>query len=402
MASTLLDFLATNGSPTRANADLLAQQQQLPPDYLSVLDAAINRGMPEMQTADAYPSAPVRTAPKPVNIGGSNLTPQTPVAPISSLASQYQKPDMSMDLVQQMLSGRFQQEPTLSDAADAAMQSAISHKLVNPSDISNQRLASGIDALSKIGEFRKNLAMGDYYSTRPVGAGQGATMAIFNKLVELNPDADQNQLMAIAQKSAGQGAYYTPQGIKTIPGAGTAAGTIEYGKTTGKETAETDAERRAGAAKAEAALHGFEAQSKIVTDTIDEALNNISSLSTGPMSSLSALPFNTQARTLSNSLRTIQSNIGFDKLQTMRENSPTGGALGQVSDFENKLLQAVNGALDPVTPEQLKKNLQIIKELYPKVLQERRNAFDKDYGKYVQPYAPANTGGVKFLGFEGE
>jgi hypothetical protein len=37
-----------------------------------------------------------------------------------------------------------------------------------------------------------------------------------------------------------------------------------------------------------------------------------------------------------NNLLTI---AGFQELQTMRDNSPTGGALGQVSDSENKMLQ---------------------------------------------------------------
>ena len=44
---------------------------------------------------------------------------------------------------------------------------------------------------------------------------------------------------------------------------------------------------------------------------------------------LAGMP-NTDAKALSNKLRTIQANISFDKLQAMREASPTGGALSQV------------------------------------------------------------------------
>lgn len=54
----------------------------------------------------------------------------------------------------------------------------------------------------------------------------------------------------------------------------------------------------------------------------------------------------TESRTLSNNLETLKANLGFEKLQQMREASPTGGALGQVSDFENRLLQSTFGALD--------------------------------------------------------
>lgn len=49
---------------------------------------------------------------------------------------------------------------------------------------------------------------------------------------------------------------------------------------------------------------------------------------------------------LAQALGTIRSRIGFEQLQQMREASPTGGALGQVSDFENRLLQSVLGSLD--------------------------------------------------------
>lgn len=54
----------------------------------------------------------------------------------------------------------------------------------------------------------------------------------------------------------------------------------------------------------------------------------------------------TRAGALKNRLETIKANIGFDRLQAMREASPTGGALGPVSDFENRLLQAVMGSLE--------------------------------------------------------
>jgi len=45
-------------------------------------------------------------------------------------------------------------------------------------------------------------------------------------------------------------------------------------------------------------------------------------------------------------IKTMQGNIGFAKLQAMREASPTGGALGQVSNIELNLLTGVIGSLD--------------------------------------------------------
>lgn len=66
---------------------------------------------------------------------------------------------------------------------------------------------------------------------------------------------------------------------------------------------------------------------------------------TGAAALLSVIP-GTPQRDARGLLDTIRSNIGFDKLQEMRSNSPTGGALGPVSDFENKLLQATLGSLE--------------------------------------------------------
>jgi hypothetical protein len=151
----------------------------------------------------------------------------------------------------------------------------------------------------------------------------------------------------------------------------------------------TEETRRAGKTAAANALSGFERQAKLVTNTIDKALNTISPSSAGYGSLLSFLP-ESDARKLKNYLDTIKANIGFDKLQQMRDNSPTGGALGQVSEMENRLLQATSGALDPAQSEQLRENLEIIKELYPQVLAERKEAFDKDYRSLNGNTSPQN------------
>lgn len=162
---------------------------------------------------------------------------------------------------------------------------------------------------------------------------------------------------------------------------------FEAAVTGAKKAAELDATKQASRGKVESAITALEQQSKLVTDNIDNAKATISPWSTGyGHMAFSSLP-NTDARKLDNYLNTIKANVGFDKLQQMRDNSPTGGALGQVSEFENKLLQAVNGALDPLQRDQLSANLDTIKELYPKVLAERKAAFAKDYGQADLPTA---------------
>jgi hypothetical protein len=53
------------------------------------------------------------------------------------------------------------------------------------------------------------------------------------------------------------------------------------------------------------------------------------------------------AYNLKKNVDTVKANLGFDKLQSMRDSSPTGGALGQVSERELSYLQATITALDP-------------------------------------------------------
>ena len=54
----------------------------------------------------------------------------------------------------------------------------------------------------------------------------------------------------------------------------------------------------------------------------------------------------TQAKGVQGMINTIRGNVGFDKLQAMRNASPTGGALGQVSELELNLLMSTIGSLD--------------------------------------------------------
>jgi hypothetical protein len=57
-------------------------------------------------------------------------------------------------------------------------------------------------------------------------------------------------------------------------------------------------------------------------------------------------------------LDTIGANMGFEQLQAMRAASPTGGALGNVTERELELLQAVQGSLQQSqSREQFQSNL---------------------------------------------
>jgi hypothetical protein len=85
-------------------------------------------------------------------------------------------------------------------------------------------------------------------------------------------------------------------------------------------------------------------------DTVSRVIENARTLlqnatNAGWGGLLKDLPDSSQ-KALAEYLQTLKGNVGFAKLQEMRNNSPTGGALGNVSDTEIGLLQSVLGSLD--------------------------------------------------------
>lgn len=112
----------------------------------------------------------------------------------------------------------------------------------------------------------------------------------------------------------------------------------------------------------------------IVVQDIDRVLSTLegpnqatapAAFITGPLgSALSRVP-GTPAADVARTLDTIKANVGFDRLQQMRDSSPTGGALGQVSQQENLLLQSVLGSLaQSQTYAQFQYNLKRLKNVY--------------------------------------
>ena len=98
-------------------------------------------------------------------------------------------------------------------------------------------------------------------------------------------------------------------------------------------------------------------QADIVLGYIDKALPMISGWTTGVAGKASAAIPGTPAYNLEKTIDTIKANVGFAALQAMRNASPTGGALGQISERENTLLQSTLGSLDiGQSEEQLKEN----------------------------------------------
>lgn len=76
----------------------------------------------------------------------------------------------------------------------------------------------------------------------------------------------------------------------------------------------------------------------------------------------------TEARSVNNNLDTVKALIGFDALARMRAASPTGGALGAITERELAFLQSVQGSLDPLQKTaELNKTLNRIENSFKRV-----------------------------------
>lgn len=120
-------------------------------------------------------------------------------------------------------------------------------------------------------------------------------------------------------------------------------------------TAATDEKRKQGTL----------AQIGQVTNTIDETIQLADRWTTGSIGGIAKVFPETDARKLAGNILTIKANLGFDRLQKMREESPTGGALGQVAVQELEGLQATVAMLDQLQkPEDVKAALAKIRAHY--------------------------------------
>jgi hypothetical protein len=113
-----------------------------------------------------------------------------------------------------------------------------------------------------------------------------------------------------------------------------------------------------------ATAEGVVDNTKVVLDKIVEAEKLVGKGTAGVGSYLSIVP-GTPAKQLSTVLGTIKARLGFDQLQQMRNASPTGGALGQVSNRELASLEGALSSLDQaLSPEALRQNLKQIRDSY--------------------------------------
>lgn len=127
------------------------------------------------------------------------------------------------------------------------------------------------------------------------------------------------------------------------------------------------------------------AQADSVLDEITQAKKLVGWTTTGVGGLLANLPM-TDARKLSGHVDTIKANLGFDRLQQMRDMSPTGGALGQVAVQELMSLQATIAKLDQLQdPRDVAPALDKIEKHYKKWKETLGGATGGASGSFDKP-----------------
>ena len=133
----------------------------------------------------------------------------------------------------------------------------------------------------------------------------------------------------------------------------------------------------------------------VVLEDIDRALVGLDE-GTLPTSGafggvLSNIP-GTQAFDVGQLIETVKANSGFDRLQAMRDASPTGGALGAINQSEMGLLQAALGNLSQSqSADQLKFNLRRVRQIYSDIVNGPEAAQQSPQAAAPTPNVAAQT-----------
>jgi hypothetical protein len=227
--------------------------------------------------------------------------------------------------------------------------------------------------------------------TPPVGGGSGG--ATFGLQPVWGQDANGNPVMLQLNNQGGVMRVDLPEGVQVSPGGvqridlGTSWGILDRdgmviqtipktqinaagefvapapgsdptdpanlrgGVVAGSEAARRREEAETGAETAAARrMDTIVATTRIVTTATDNALSALDAGGGGLLGAVTGMIPTTQSAEIYRQVETMQAQARIGNLQAMREASPTGGALGGVSDAEGRMLAAASGALDPRSP----------------------------------------------------
>jgi hypothetical protein len=129
------------------------------------------------------------------------------------------------------------------------------------------------------------------------------------------------------------------------------------------------------------ALTSIIGQAENIGGVAQEAGRQVGAGTTGFFSPLKWIG-GTTAADLAGNLETIKSDAFVANITEMRQNSPTGGAVGNVSDKDLEMLQSLQTSFrQNLKPTTLRNNLKKYKEIRDKVSRDAKAGFIRKYGK---------------------
>jgi hypothetical protein len=231
----------------------------------------------------------------------------------------------------------------------------------------NQPSGKGIPGLNDVdtGKFTP-ASLKAYAATIDPATGMGDYGLLVERVSPVNPVIVQTPAgVEVVQPTRGGGIG----GRSTVvsgPNLQTATEAEAAAKARGGAVGKGEGERTADAPTNIRKADTLISQTSGVIDEIDKALVGASGFgTTGLTGKATAIVPGTGSYDLGATLKTVKANLGFDRLQAMRDASPTGGALGQVAVQELESLQATIASLDQFqSKEQLLANLEKVKTHY--------------------------------------
>lgn len=164
-------------------------------------------------------------------------------------------------------------------------------------------------------------------------------------------------------------------------------------RTRGTEQVKAQVEKEAGRSKARLSLEQATARVNRVDALVNSIMPRVGYATAGVGSLTSALP-GSPAGDLRRDLGTLQAIAGFDELNAMRASSPTGGALGNVTERELGFLQSVVRNIEnSQSPGQLRTNLEEFRREVKGSWERVQRAYEQDYGSSLPPALDYRNGG---------
>lgn len=305
---------------------------------------------------------------------------------IAGLEDQYYRENLPADTYLKMRS--------IENDKELAQQNQLLNNLKLQSDLDYQKQSLDLK--------REELAID---RQRVLSGGTGSSyMEDARLLMQSDPTLDLGSAYAQARSGLPRGVFVSPQTgqVEAMGGFSETMAGLKGKEETAKELANKQAsafvEGQIALPKIASKVTAFEGKNKSLQEKADSLKARANGFTTGFGGSLLDSIKGSPAYDLAQDTKTLLANSGFDALQEMRDNSPTGGALGSIAVAELEMLQAAQqNLLTSQSKEQFLRNLDDLMALRAQSAQRIKAGLERDkamFGGTYENYQGILKGGV--------